>query len=160
MRAIGLPGEEGTFCTAFDPITGIRNMNPNNDMVQFDNFGIAVLTVFTMLTLEGWTDVMYAVQDGLTGFAWIYFVMLISFGTISVKFLFGSCSEMTDTVFGIILTRHALAIHVFGAFLNGQVPSSASTCSWRSSPRAMSRWPKKLTRKRPWYTTPGSCSSI
>lgn len=72
---------EDQLCSKCDPITGVVNDNPNGNMVQFDNFIYAVLTVFTMLTLEGWTDVMYAVQDGFTSFSWIYFVILITFGT-------------------------------------------------------------------------------
>lgn len=32
---------------------------PNNGITNFDNFGLAMLTVFQCITLEGWTDVLY-----------------------------------------------------------------------------------------------------
>jgi len=35
---------------------------PNDGITNFDNFGLAMLTVFQCVSLEGWTDVMYAVS--------------------------------------------------------------------------------------------------
>jgi voltage-dependent calcium channel L type alpha-1D len=35
---------------------------PNNGITNFDNFGLAMLTVFQCVSLEGWTDVMYWVR--------------------------------------------------------------------------------------------------
>lgn len=35
---------------------------PNNGITNFDNFGLAMLTVFQCITLEGWTDVLYNVS--------------------------------------------------------------------------------------------------
>lgn len=32
---------------------------PNEGITNFDNFGLAMLTVFQCITLEGWTDVLY-----------------------------------------------------------------------------------------------------
>lgn len=34
---------------------------PNEGITNFDNFGLAMLTVFQCITLEGWTDVLYSV---------------------------------------------------------------------------------------------------
>ena len=34
---------------------------PNYGITSFDNFGLAGLTVFQCITLEGWTDVLYEV---------------------------------------------------------------------------------------------------
>lgn len=34
---------------------------PNFGITNFDNFGLAMLTVFQCITLEGWTDVLYHV---------------------------------------------------------------------------------------------------
>ena len=39
---------------------------PNNGITNFDNFGLAMLTVFQCITLEGWTDVMYDVSRSLS----------------------------------------------------------------------------------------------
>lgn len=38
---------------------------PNDGITNFDNFGLAMLTVFQCITLEGWTDVLYNVRDFL-----------------------------------------------------------------------------------------------
>lgn len=35
---------------------------PNYGITNFDNIGYAMLTVFQCITLEGWTDIMYAVS--------------------------------------------------------------------------------------------------
>ncbi len=35
--------------------------NPNGGMTNFDNFGYALLTIYQVISKEGWTDVMYAV---------------------------------------------------------------------------------------------------
>lgn len=36
---------------------------PNDGITNFDNFGLAMLTVFQCITLEGWTQVMYDVSS-------------------------------------------------------------------------------------------------
>jgi len=36
---------------------------PNFGITNFDNFGLAMLTVFQCVTLEGWTDIMYDVSS-------------------------------------------------------------------------------------------------
>lgn len=35
---------------------------PNYGITNFDNFGLAMLTVFQCITLEGWTDILYWVN--------------------------------------------------------------------------------------------------
>lgn len=40
---------------------------PNWGITNFDNFGLAMLTVFQCVTLEGWTEVLYNVS----GRSWI-----------------------------------------------------------------------------------------
>lgn len=39
---------------------------PNYGITNFDNFGLAMLTVFQCITLEGWTEVLY----------WVYAIVL------------------------------------------------------------------------------------
>lgn len=58
---------------------------PNFGITNFDNFGLAMLTVFQCVTLEGWTDVMYWIQDasGKT-WQWMYFVSLVILGAFFV----------------------------------------------------------------------------
>lgn len=78
-------------------------MGPNNGITNFDNFGLAMLTVFQCVSLEGWTDVMYWVssQRSCRGcryervrlqvndavgreWPWIYFVTLVILGSFFV----------------------------------------------------------------------------
>ena len=48
---------------------------------KFDNFGYAVVTIFQSITLEGWSDIMFFCQDGVSiGTASMYFVVMVLFG--------------------------------------------------------------------------------
>ncbi|GAB6020081.1 Voltage-dependent calcium channel type D subunit alpha-1 [Chamberlinius hualienensis] len=58
---------------------------PHNGIVNFDNFGLAMLTVFQCVTMEGWTEVMYYINDAMGNeWAWIYFISLIIIGSFFV----------------------------------------------------------------------------
>ncbi|HYC47093.1 MAG TPA: ion transporter [Burkholderiales bacterium] len=57
------------------------------DPENWGSLGGALLTLFQMVTLEGWVDVMQAAQDA-TPWAWIYFVSFILIGTFVVLNLF------------------------------------------------------------------------
>uniref|UniRef100_A0A1I7YEE5 Ca_chan_IQ domain-containing protein n=1 Tax=Steinernema glaseri TaxID=37863 RepID=A0A1I7YEE5_9BILA len=60
-------------------------IGPNNGITNFDNFGLAMLTVFQCVSLEGWTDVMYWVNDAVgREWPWIYFVTLVILGSFFV----------------------------------------------------------------------------
>ena len=63
-------GEKGVMCD-FDEVRLNEEGNlecrggwegPNDGITNFDNIGLAMLTVFQCVTLEGWTDMMYAVS--------------------------------------------------------------------------------------------------
>uniref|UniRef100_A0A8C1QGL7 Voltage-dependent L-type calcium channel subunit alpha n=1 Tax=Cyprinus carpio TaxID=7962 RepID=A0A8C1QGL7_CYPCA len=58
---------------------------PNGGITNFDNFMFAMLTVFQCITMEGWTDVLYWVNDAIGWETpWIYFVSLIILGSFFV----------------------------------------------------------------------------
>ncbi|GFG39870.1 hypothetical protein Cfor_08850, partial [Coptotermes formosanus] len=58
---------------------------PNNGITNFDNFGLAMLTVFQCVTLEGWTDVLYYVEDAMgNSWQWIYFISMVILGAFFV----------------------------------------------------------------------------
>eukprot|EP00794_Sanderia_malayensis_P006217 gene6217-6933_t len=58
---------------------------PNNGITSFDNVGLAALTVFQCITLEGWTDVLYQINDvNGASWPWIYFITLITWGSFFV----------------------------------------------------------------------------
>jgi len=55
--------------------------NPNFNITNFDNILLAWLTIFQCISLEGWTDIMYWVKDGVNPYVWIYFTIMIVFGS-------------------------------------------------------------------------------
>jgi len=58
---------------------------PNDGITNFDNFGLAMLTVFVCVTMEGWTDTMYYMNDAVgSSWPWIYFITLIIIGSFFV----------------------------------------------------------------------------
>uniref|UniRef100_A0A8C9X7N1 Voltage-dependent L-type calcium channel subunit alpha n=1 Tax=Sander lucioperca TaxID=283035 RepID=A0A8C9X7N1_SANLU len=58
---------------------------PNNGITHFDNIGFAMLTVYQCITMEGWTKVLYWVNDAIGNeWPWIYFVPLILVGSFFV----------------------------------------------------------------------------
>lgn len=69
--------------------------------INFDNIINAVLTIFQMMTLEGWADLCYSIQDSVGMAHWMYFVVLILIGPyLSVQLflvvLSANCSSMAS----------------------------------------------------------------
>ncbi|XP_068624737.1 muscle calcium channel subunit alpha-1-like [Battus philenor] len=75
---VGFQCDEGQICKDYWE-------GPNYGITNFDNIGYSMLTVFQCITLEGWTDIMYAISDvkGNT-WVWIYFVTMVIFGNFFV----------------------------------------------------------------------------
>merc|ERR550539_2054238 len=60
-------------------------IGPNFGITNFDNFILAVLTVFQCVTLEGWTEVLYWLQDATGhGWQWLFFCSLVVLGAFFV----------------------------------------------------------------------------
>ena len=58
-----------------------------HDPEHWRSLGISVLTLFNIITLEGWVEVMYTAME-LNSLAWIYFVSFVVMGTFVVINLF------------------------------------------------------------------------
>jgi len=58
-----------------------------HDPLHWGNIGISLLTLFRIVTLEDWTDVMYTAME-LSPYAWIYFVSFVIMGTFVIINLF------------------------------------------------------------------------
>eukprot|EP00892_Ulva_mutabilis_P001295 jgi/Ulvmu1/11166/UM072_0002.1 len=71
----GNSSDYGVYC-----FVGDASDNPNHGLISFDNILWSWLTIFQCVSLEGWTEVMYAVQDGVSDYVWVYFVVLIIVG--------------------------------------------------------------------------------
>ncbi|XP_055081575.1 voltage-dependent L-type calcium channel subunit alpha-1C [Periophthalmus magnuspinnatus] len=78
-------GGYGRHCTRNGTECRMGWEGPNDGITNFDNFAFAMLTVFQCITMEGWTDVLYWMQDAM-GYElpWVYFVSLVIFGSFFV----------------------------------------------------------------------------
>ncbi len=74
----------GWDCTKYT--NGTLHSNPNYGYTGFDNIFQAWLTIFTIISKEGWSDIMYDFReaDPLGSFNDIYFTFLIVFGSIII----------------------------------------------------------------------------
>lgn len=43
----------------------------------WDNFGVAMLTLFRVFTLEDWTDVMYETMTHISPWSWVYYISFL-----------------------------------------------------------------------------------
>lgn len=78
-------GKQGLpWCAGSEP----RKLIPETDFIHFDHIGGALLAIFQSMTLEGWTEIMYWVQDSYSAvFGTFYFaavVMITSWFTLNV----------------------------------------------------------------------------
>jgi voltage-dependent calcium channel L type alpha-1D len=79
--------DDGFQCSEFDPeyVCSLYWEGPNFGITNFDNFGLAMLTVFQCITLEGWTDVLYSIQDAMgNSWQWLYFISMVILGAFFV----------------------------------------------------------------------------
>uniref|UniRef100_A0A672JJB1 Voltage-dependent L-type calcium channel subunit alpha n=1 Tax=Salarias fasciatus TaxID=181472 RepID=A0A672JJB1_SALFA len=72
----------GRFCVVNGSECRGKWEGPNGGITNFDNIFFAMLTVFQCITMEGWTDVLYWMNDAI-GYEipWVYFVSLVIFGS-------------------------------------------------------------------------------
>ena len=60
-HAHGLP-------THWHPQHALRSGNPHFGLISFDNVPVAFLLIFQAITLEGWTDIMSYLMNGVSPF--------------------------------------------------------------------------------------------
>uniref|UniRef100_A0AAQ4QL22 Voltage-dependent L-type calcium channel subunit alpha n=1 Tax=Gasterosteus aculeatus aculeatus TaxID=481459 RepID=A0AAQ4QL22_GASAC len=78
-------GAFGRHCKHNGTVCRVGWEGPNDGITNFDNFAFAMLTVFQCITMEGWTDVLYWVNDAVGyKWPWVYFVTLIIIGSFFV----------------------------------------------------------------------------
>ena len=65
------PGDvEFSWCVGAAP-------DPDYGITSFDNILWAWLSIFQCVTMTNWTDMMYQLQDSVSQWVWIYFVLLV-----------------------------------------------------------------------------------
>ncbi|CAH1794430.1 unnamed protein product [Owenia fusiformis] len=70
--------------------------NPFQGAISFDNIGLAWVAIFQVISLAGWVNIMYYVQDTHSFWDWIYFVALIVIGSF---FMINLCLVVIATQF-------------------------------------------------------------
>lgn len=76
--------------------------NPFQGTISFDNVGMAWTAIFLVISLEGWSDIMYLLQDSHSFWVWIYFVLLIVIGSF---FMINLCLVVIATQFSATKKR-------------------------------------------------------
>ncbi|KNC49505.1 voltage-gated Ion Channel superfamily [Thecamonas trahens ATCC 50062] len=77
---------KGTTCP--EPLVCTRVENPSYGFVSFDNIWLATLTMFIVMTLEGWSSIMYSIMQSEYAISALYFISLIIFLSFLVVNLF------------------------------------------------------------------------
>ena len=91
----GTPTSSGFYCPVeeeFDEFGVLTRMvecidigeNPNSNLTGFDNIFQAFITIFTCITLEGWSDTMYWISDTTNTWSQFYFILLVFLGSLFV----------------------------------------------------------------------------
>lgn len=58
-----------------------RTSNYQGGAVSFDNIFLGIIAIFQVITLEDWSELMYAIQNGHSFWVWPYFVVLVIIGS-------------------------------------------------------------------------------
>eukprot|EP00960_Hanusia_phi_P014603 431203-Hanusia_phi.AAC.4 len=66
----------------------LLGQNLGRGLIHFDDIGHSLLAIFQIITLEGWADICYALQDAVGFWNFIYFLALICAGSFFAVQLF------------------------------------------------------------------------
>ncbi|XP_024521493.1 voltage-dependent L-type calcium channel subunit alpha-1C isoform X1 [Selaginella moellendorffii] len=72
---------DGYKCPSSQSQKCLVSGNPNWGSTNFDQFHYALLTMFQVISLEGWSLLMYSIKDAEAAQADAYFMTLVVFGT-------------------------------------------------------------------------------
>jgi len=98
---------------------------PNANLTGYSNIYYAMSTTFQVLTLEGWLEVMFYVQDGVGSSWWIFFAFQLFIGSILVVNMYpaviseklGACIALYDTQKRALrVSQEATPTQYFSAF--------------------------------------------
>ncbi|XP_077490512.1 voltage-dependent T-type calcium channel subunit alpha-1G-like [Amblyomma americanum] len=143
-----------TNCTAGDK-------NPFQGSISFDNIGLAWVAIFLVISLEGWSDIMYYVQDAHSFWDWIYFVLLIVIGSF---FMINLCLVVIATQFSETKKREMERMRLERARYHSSSTLASTSVSdsgcytqiikylthlGRRAKRRFLRWYRRRKRRRP-----------
>uniref|UniRef100_A0A3B4VH33 Ion transport domain-containing protein n=1 Tax=Seriola dumerili TaxID=41447 RepID=A0A3B4VH33_SERDU len=74
-----VPGAAANACVNWNLYYNIcraGDHNPNMGVTSFDNIGHALIVLFQVVTLEGWTDILFFVMDAHSFWSFIFFMLV------------------------------------------------------------------------------------
>ncbi|KAG8180483.1 hypothetical protein JTE90_026642 [Oedothorax gibbosus] len=102
------------------------NRNPFKGAISFDNIGLAWVAIFLVISLEGWSDIMYYVQDAHSFWDWVYFVLLIVIGSF---FMINLCLVVIATQFSETKKREMERMRLERSTMNSSSSIASNTFS-------------------------------
>merc|ERR1712130_31695 len=80
----GLCSDDGGYGEKCGPGTICKDVgfNPNAGVTSFDNIFLSWMTILQCISLEGWTDTMYMIEETSGHWFDFYFVLLILLGSL------------------------------------------------------------------------------
>ncbi|GFT10313.1 voltage-dependent T-type calcium channel subunit alpha-1I [Nephila pilipes] len=102
------------------------NRNPFKGAISFDNIGLAWVAIFLVISLEGWSDIMYYVQDAHSFWDWVYFVLLIVIGSF---FMINLCLVVIATQFSETKKREMERMRLERSTMNSSSSISSTSFS-------------------------------
>ncbi|XP_067128742.1 voltage-dependent T-type calcium channel subunit alpha-1G-like isoform X2 [Centruroides vittatus] len=135
--------------------------NPFQGAISFDNIGLAWVAIFLVISLEGWTDIMYYIQDAHSFWDWTYFVLLIVIGSF---FMINLCLVVIATQFSETKKREMArmklerARYQSNSTITSTSPSEPTSCYteiikyiahlWRRTRKKLHRWYRRRRKQK------------
>ncbi|XP_056264693.1 voltage-dependent T-type calcium channel subunit alpha-1I-like [Pseudoliparis swirei] len=79
-----VPGAAANACVNWNVLYNIcraGDQNPNKGAINFDNIGYAWLAMFQVITLEGWSAIMFNVMDASSFWSFLFFIIVTVMGS-------------------------------------------------------------------------------
>ncbi|XP_034394969.1 voltage-dependent T-type calcium channel subunit alpha-1I-like [Cyclopterus lumpus] len=57
------------------------DLNPSHGAINFDNIGYAWIAIFQVITMEGWSNIMFYVMDAYSFWCFVFFVLVTIMGS-------------------------------------------------------------------------------
>lgn len=156
VRACGdAPGayrcDAGEVCLRSGSLpAGTTLLTPFDGVYGFDNAGIGLYTVITAIFLEGWSPILFALNDaGGAAYNWLFFVLLIGFGTFVLLNLFTGilAVEYAKRKEQGVREEARARIEEFGETGNRLVASTQTGTAVGIDDRGASAQPKRFRRR-------------
>lgn len=129
---------------------GTTLLTPFDGVYGFDNAGIGLYTVITAIFLEGWSPILFALNDaGGAAYNWLFFVLLIGFGTFVLLNLFTGilAVEYAKRKEQGVREEARARIEEFGETGNRLVASTQTGTAVGIDDRGASAQPKRFRRR-------------